>query len=139
MTKDEERFWDKVEKTDDCWNWTGAIIWNGYGQIKWGDKVQYAHRVSYLMHIGEIEKGLTIDHLCRNRRCVNPIHLEAVTNKTNLLRGYGIAAQNARKTHCKLGHPLTGRNLLLITHGRACRECQNRLANESYHRLKTKV
>jgi hypothetical protein len=91
--------------------------------------------VAYELAIGPIPEGLTIDHLCRNRGCVNPAHLEAVTNRTNLLRGDGIAALNARKTHCKRGHEFTPENTYVWREGtRACRACHT--AQEQARRQK---
>jgi hypothetical protein len=83
-----ERFVEKVEKTDTCWNWTGSTD-RGYGKIglRRGVAPLYAHRVSYEFHVGPIPAGLQLDHLCRNRSCVNPAHLEPVTQRENLARG----------------------------------------------------
>ena len=104
-----DRFMNKVKVSDSgCWEWTGALKPNGYGifAIKKNciQKVFNAHRWIYEYHRGPIPEGLTIDHLCRNRKCVNPDHLEAVSLKVNLLRGNGFSAINARKTTCKRGH-----------------------------------
>ena len=115
--KVEARFWAKVEKTEGCWIWKGCT----HGRIKYGAfnvtfsvntaKMLPAHRVSYEITNGRISEGLTIDHLCRNPSCLNPEHLEAVTNRENALRGFGVGAINIRKTHCPRGHPLEGSNL----------------------------
>ncbi len=124
----ESRFWAKVHKTNTCWLWTGAIIANsGYGQFRYarrsGGRV-LAHRYAYELLIGLIPEGLVIDHLCRNRACVRPSHLEAVTHRENILRGEGLAAQNARKTHCTQRHPYSGDNLYVEPSGyRRCRNC----------------
>jgi hypothetical protein len=104
------RFWAKVEKTDTCWLWTGATQTNGYGRVAWDGKVPLAHRVSYELENGPVPDGLHLDHLCRVRNCVRPDHLEPVPQRTNTLRGTGLTAVNARKTHCVRGHEFTPEN-----------------------------
>lgn len=123
------RFWSYVDKTKLCWLWTGSKNPNGYGQInvfvdgKRG--IARAHRVSYEMANGPIQPGLKIDHICRVRHCVRPDHLEAVTERENILRGIGPTAINARKKNCPRGHPLSGENLYSWTNGkRSFRECR---------------
>lgn len=105
-----KRFWSKVEKTEECWNWTAAKHGQGYGLIKKGDTSVRAHRISVLMSGREIPDGYNVDHLCRNTSCVRPDHLEVVTSKENTLRGNGITAQEARQTHCKREHEFTPEN-----------------------------
>lgn len=107
-----------------CWEWTGAIDRNGYGRIRVNGKLDRAHRASYETHVGQIPDGLHIDHLCRNRRCLNPDHLEPVTPAENVRRGEG----HGSETHCPEGHPYAGDNLYEHTdrHGytrRMCRAC----------------
>lgn len=131
----EERFWRQVEKTDTCWNWVGHLCKLGYGQICIGEKRPMAHRFAYELLVGLIPEGLTLDHLCRNRRCVNPLHLEPVTLRENVMRGTSTPAKNAKKTHCIRGHLLAGENLLSVKYGRACKEC-NRLR---WHERRKKV
>jgi len=118
------RFWSKVEKTETCWLWTKHKMPNGYARF-WVDGIQvYAHRFSFALMHGQIAEGLTVDHACRVRHCVNPSHLEVVTRRENVLRGVGITAKRARKTHCPQGHPYSGSNLYQIGRHRQCRTCQ---------------
>jgi len=111
-------FWLHVSKSkqNECWLWRGRIERSmGYGRMKvlGFRKFQFAHRFSWFLHHGSWPK--VIDHLCRNKACVNPSHLEDVTHAINVLRGGGPTAVNARKTHCKNGHPFTKENTYLHT------------------------
>lgn len=120
----EDRFWPKVEKTDGCWNWTASCQAGGYGKFLYDGRVQPAHRAAYLMLVGPIPPGYQIDHLCRNRKCVNPAHLEAVTQRENWRRGESVPAQRARQTHCKRGHIFDAENTYINSRGhRSCRKC----------------
>lgn len=118
--------WWMPEPNTGCWLWFRATTAKGYGSLKENGRDVHAHRVAYEAFRGPIPPGLQIDHLCRVRCCVNPDHLEAVTQRENLLRGVGRCAINARKEHCKRGHPLSGDNLIVYPNGyRNCRECRN--------------
>lgn len=107
-----------------CWDWTGHVKPNGYGQVKVGGRPQYAHRVAYTLTRGPIPDGLVIDHLCRRRHCVNPDHLDVVTTRTNILRGVSPAARRARQTHCARGHEFDDATTYVAPNGtRHCRRC----------------
>ena len=120
----EERFWEKVDKTNSCWNWTAAKSKLGYGRLKVNRNDLLAHRFSYEMVHGMIDPELCLDHLCRNRACVNPAHLEPVSIGENIRRGLAKAGINFNKTHCIRNHLLSGDNLYLTNDGRRqCRAC----------------
>ena len=112
-----------LDETTSCWEWTAYTQKNGYGTFGFRHKMHLAHRASYILFVGEIPIGLQLDHLCRNRACVNPAHLEPVTNKENILRGISPSAINARKELCIRAHLLTGDNLAIYGNERRCRTC----------------
>ena len=112
-------------KTSDCWEWKGVIGSHGYAII--GRTL--VHRAMYEGFRGPIPENLTIDHLCRNTKCVNPFHMEAVTMTENIMRGKCPSALNAKKTHCKRGHLLDEVNCYVIKRegklaGRNCKKCR---------------
>ena len=119
------RFDEKVLPTPSgCWEWAGWHNHKGYGMFWFEGRDQPAHRVSYTLSVGEIPAGLDLDHLCRNRGCVNPAHLEPVTRGENLLRGDTFNARNAAKTECPKGHPYDDKNTYTTRKGgRSCRTC----------------
>jgi hypothetical protein len=139
-TWDDVRQWISKSVTVDgetaCWLWTKPVLPSGYGRI-WGEM---AHRLSYQAHVGPIGKGLDIDHLCRNRACVNPAHLEPVTRRENLSRGIGIDLQKeaaAERTHCERGHPVTPENIYVRPSDgiRTCRICK-KMTNDARRKEK---
>lgn len=111
---------------NNCILWEGNKInthGNSYGVMN-GKKIVLAHRIAYEKYKGKIPQGYVIDHLCRNGLCVNPEHLEAVSNVENIMRGNGACAKNSRKTHCKRGHELIPENIYNRVNGkRDCRLC----------------
>lgn len=122
------RFLKKV-KIDDktgCWEWTAGTDTTGYSQLSLNSKSVSAHRFIYEYYHGTICPDLTIDHLCRTRACVNPLHLEQVTLRENILRGFNMAALNARKTHCTHGHEFNKENIQIRSDGggRRCLTCE---------------
>jgi hypothetical protein len=121
-----------------CWLFTGYIKPNGYGQFYPRKGLPtLSHRWSYEYHVDPIPDGLVIDHLCRVRHCVNPAHLEAVDQRTNVLRGVSVVARRAAATACIHGHPFTEANTYITTKGgRGCRECGRRADRERYWRMK---
>lgn len=129
---DVDRFMSKVVwngDEDECWEWQGAPNSGGYGFFSIGTAKTTAHRAGYELFEGPIPDGLVIDHLCRNRRCVNPGHLEAVSNGENVRRGEGPAVLRellGSATHCKHGHEFTPENTYINpgTGKRKCRTCQ---------------
>lgn len=127
-------FFAKVQTTGFCWEWTGCLQPNGYGQFWNGTRVVKSHRWAYEHLVGPIPAGLDLDHLCRNRGCCNPDHLEPVTRSENLRRGLGaerLHHLNDGQTHCKHGHELAGENLVIRDSGRRrCRACARRRSAE---------
>lgn len=118
-----EAFWSRTKRAENgCLMWIGRIAPDGYGRYYSG---QSAHRCAYVFAKGPIPEGLEIDHLCGNRACVEPAHLEPVTHRENLLRSSSnFAAINAAKTHCPQGHPYDGKNTYRTPTGaRSCRAC----------------
>lgn len=118
-----------ISDPDECWEWKGSLTSKGYGSCYYKGRNRGAHRVVYEFLVGKVPEGLQLDHLCRNRKCVNPKHLEPVTGKVNVLRSNAVSAINTAKTHCPRGHALEGENLahwLLTVKGwRWCRTCKN--------------
>lgn len=139
-----DQFWSRVDKSEDCWIWSAGKDGNGYGVAIVGSRSDgtyrhvKAHRLSYELTVGQIPDGLQVDHLCRVRACVNPAHLEPVTQRENILRGEGASAKAARQTHCKRGHPLSGDNLMhrADANRRECLTCHRDRERSRLHDFK---
>lgn len=122
-----QRFMARVEHPhwQLCWRWLGSRSADGYGRFSLtARKRVYAHRWLYELVRGPLPPGLQLDHLCHNRSCVNPAHLEPVTARENTLRGRGVAALHARKTRCARGHAFTPTNTIRYGPGRRWRDCR---------------
>jgi hypothetical protein len=140
---DAERFWAKVQKTDGCWLWLGSVVCQyGYFHLWFlrdGVLVKtgmVAHKFAFLSSGGIITEGLVLDHLCKNKLCVRPDHLEPVTQRENLRRSDNHVGFKMRQTTCIRGHDLSGHNLRIDYRGfRDCRTCRNNRQNEK-RRLK---
>lgn len=129
------RFVAKVKQLDGgCWEWTAARLPSGYGQFRrHRDPDAYAHRWSYRYFVGEIADGYHVDHLCGNKWCVNPTHLEAVAPEQNARRGgephhekLGVSLEWAERTHCRNGHEAGDWYVVSRSNGivsRVCKKC----------------
>ena len=135
------RFLSKIKQVGSCWEWQTERNKQGYGRFWDGSHKVSAHRFSYELFRYDIPEGLVIDHLCRNPICVNPSHLEIVTNDENIKRGLTgkIHHRNTRKTHCSRGHKLKEPNLdpYELKHGRrSCKICKNMILATKFRRKK---
>ncbi len=124
-----------INPDTECWEWQRFVDRYGYGMVGRSNKTHRAHRVSYEAFRGVIPEGLTVDHLCMNRRCVNPDHLECVTHVDNTKR----AAAARRKEECSHGHPLSGDNLYVYKNRRFCRTCNRIYMKKSLNKRALKV
>lgn len=131
-----KRFWDKVERIPfhECWEWIAGRDLDGYG-VLWGDRnhsLLKPHQISLMLVGVEVPDGMHVDHKCRNRGCVNPNHLRVVTPSVNALENsHSICVAQKAKTHCNLGHSLTGNNLLQVKAAvRACKRCARERARQ---------
>lgn len=121
-----ENFWKRVDKTSYCWNWTGYINATRYGEINTPEvKHMLAHRFSYRQFVGELKPGMHIDHLCLNKLCVNPDHLEQIDKNVHGIRSATINLKRNEREYCHEGHKFTATNTTLFIQGggRICRVC----------------
>lgn len=134
-----ERFWAKVDRSGPvpaarsdlgpCWLWTAAKDHGGYGKffvekINGKARLVQAYRIAYQLEVGPIPDDMAVDHLCRTPACVNPAHLEPVTQRENLWRGNVPDIYNWRATHCPQGHPYDNDNTYWYGNNRKCRKCR---------------
>jgi len=130
-----------IAPTDDdgCWMWSNYIDRDGYGYMMWQGRYRPAHAVSYETFSGPIPDGMELDHLCRNRSCINPAHLEPVTHAENVRRA-NAANPRARKEFCPQGHPYAGENLRLTLCGaRMCVTCRRKQDREGQKRRRERA
>lgn len=133
----EQRFWSKVDATGSCWEWTGARSDTGYGSFHGPRGASNAHRTSWVLLMGPIPKGLVLDHLCRNRLCVNPDHLEPVTEQVNIRRGYSPMVRASLADTCPRGHSLADAYVVRrggVATSRQCRPCLRERQRQEYRR-----
>jgi hypothetical protein len=121
-----------------CWIWTSTVGGYGYGYYSFGGRKNLiqgmAHRFSWKLLVGDLREDQKLDHLCRNRKCVNPDHLEPVTNRENILRGASPSASHAKKTHCPSGHEYNQENTYWYRNMRQCKICRRTHSANSYRR-----
>lgn len=143
MRRSRETVHDLFERMEEnpsgCWVWAGAKS-KGYGTASVKGKQVTVHRAVYEALIGAVPEGMVLDHLCRNKSCCNPEHLEPVTQRVNVLRGTSLAAVNASKVVCVAGHPLEGENLYETPGGaRHCRVCRRARKAEYLERRNAQI
>jgi hypothetical protein len=123
------KVFEKARIGDGCWEWTACRTNGGYGRVVFRGRTTTAHRAAMIVWGVDVPAGMEVDHLCKNIICIRPAHLRVVTKHVNVLASNSLAAQNARKSECKRGHPLSGANLYLRPQrgrwGRQCRTCRS--------------
>jgi hypothetical protein len=119
----EDALWNRITVTGFCWLYEGWLDGHGYGYTRYEGKSRRAHKLAYEELVGPVPDGLVLDHLCRVRNCVNPDHVQPVTHRINLMRGFTPARANTEKTHCVNGHEFTPENTNFDGIQRYCRAC----------------
>lgn len=140
----EDRFWEKVSGGDytECWTWMASTKEGGYGQFNVQPEVVLAHRYAYISLVGDVPEGLELDHLCRNRACVNPWHLEPVTRSVNVVRGTAPTVTSARHravTACPYRHRYDEANTSVYQGRRRCKTCMRERARDAYARRRAQA
>lgn len=142
----EDRFWEKVDRRldDECWPWLASLTNSGYGSMMLDDKPEGAHRISYELLRQEIPEGMVIDHLCGNRWCVNPWHMDVVTQSENIRRSKPDRDINPRsrspKKECRNGHEFTPENTRIDPDGyQRCKTCERKQSLAGYYRRKARL
>lgn len=119
-----QRFWNKISVSESgCWEWQAAKK-SGYGYYKSSGKTGRAHRIAYAILVAPIPDSLVCDHLCENKGCVNPNHIEPVTDRINIMRGPAPSSMNAKKTHCIRGHKFEPGSYYSSQGWRDCKKCK---------------
>jgi hypothetical protein len=132
------RFLSKIEKIDGCWVWKGYIDKSGYGRLSINNRSEWVHRISFYIYNGFFPKdGMVVDHICRNRKCVNPEHLREATQRQNCLENsISRSYLNSLKTHCPKGHEYSEDNTKIKYRNnikmRYCIECSRIYARNKY-------
>lgn len=149
MKTDVQAFFEKVNQTSECWLWTGTLTSRGYGRFHIHGKRFRAHRWSYERFVNKIEEGLTIDHLCKNKSCVKPQHLEAVTNSVNISRYWANDSSITESRDWKTGTCTNGHDLSIVGYvdrkkkngsiSRECIQCRRNQHRRHYEKKHAKV
>lgn len=128
-----DRIWNRITVNSEtgCWESTLSLNAQGYTQVRWKGRTMRLHRLIYTHLVGPVPLDIHLDHLCRNRACCNPRHIEPVSGRENVMRGDGFASVNANKTHCPRDHEYDARNTYHDSTGaRRCRQCARLTQNE---------
>lgn len=126
----------QTEHSNQCWLWPYAKYYDGYGQVVINRKTHRVYKVAFELRYGKVPDGLQLDHLCRERSCWNPDHLEVVTQQENIKRGQ-VGLRHSSKEYCPKGHPYNEENTYHYKNGRYCRECGRENCRRWYAKSRT--